>query len=95
MRIERNMAAHVIEHFLPPDAKLKKSIEIVQFQSRHLNWDGHLRLVQRAEKFKLEKIKIAERSALAEWNAMYVAKIEEYRRLLRASFKYDGLFALI
>lgn len=89
MKIERGMPAHMMEYFLPPDAKLQQAIDAIQFQNKHMNWDGLLQLAHREEDFKLSKAKMAKVAALDEWNKMYIAKIEEYRQKLRISYRYD------
>lgn len=83
------MPAHVMEFFIPPDVKLQKSIDAVRFQNKHMNFDGLLKQYRNAEEFKLLKVKMAEQSALAEWNDMYSGKVAEYRKTLRVSYKYE------
>lgn len=94
MKIERNMPAHMMEYFLPPDLKFQQAIDAVNFQNKHMDVDGLLKQLRRKEEYNLGKVELAERKALAEWNELYNAKLEEYRQKFRLSYRYMDMMAL-
>lgn len=95
MKIERNMPPQMMEYFVPQDAKLQRAIGAVQFQIKHMNWDGMLNQIHRADELKLVKKEMAGRLALVKWDDMYIAKIEEYRRNMRVSYRYGYVVCVI
>lgn len=89
--IDRNMPPNLMEYFYTPDAKLEKSIDVALFQRDQMQPEKILRMLQIGERWKLLKAEWTKNNLIAEWNQLYVDKINEYRKEMRSSYKYDDI----